>query len=88
MGATPVDELYAVLAPLSVGIAELQSLERHLPRDHAEAAIAVERRGRQLMQRFPVSGQALAVIASNRDNHGLATIAILILRQHKFGAYV
>ncbi|MBA3700986.1 MAG: MerR family transcriptional regulator [Planctomycetes bacterium] len=62
----PADELAAVLAPALVGLVELRSQGRHLPRENElEQAIGV--RCRQLRQRLPTSGAALAVGALNES---------------------
>jgi len=74
----PADELAAVLAPALVGLIETRQHGRHLPREN-ELDQAIGLRCRQLRQRLPTSGPALAVAAASDADAVFADLAVALL---------
>jgi DNA-binding transcriptional MerR regulator len=74
----PSDELAAVLAPALVGLVELRQQGRHLPREN-ELVEAIGLRCRQLRQRLPTSGAALAVAAAEDTDAVFADLVVALL---------
>lgn len=74
----PSDELAAVLTPALVGLIELRQQGRHLPREN-ELEQAIGLRCRQLRQRLPTSGAALAVAAVGEADGVFADLVVALL---------
>ena len=74
----PADELAAVLAPALVGLVEIRSQGRHLPRE-AELEQAIGLRCRQLRQRLPTAGREIAVAAAGEADLVFADLVVALL---------
>ncbi len=74
----PADELAAALAPALVGLAELRSQGRHLPREQ-ELEQAVGVRCRQLRSRLPTAGTAVTVATASDGDAVFADLVVALL---------
>jgi hypothetical protein len=81
----PSDELAAVIAPALVGLIELRQQRRQLPRED-ELIVAIGRRCRELRQRLPTSGDAVAVGAAGSDDGIFADLVVALLASRGIAA--